>query len=239
MTRYAEARISHPNRHYETPDLVLRDDKLSLEEKEKVLRSMADEAEQLIDASAEGMARPAPSYQAEDLRRSLIELDKAKERAAATDHHPFQSVVVVTTVDRDLNHAVTKVAMDLSRISHGRISLLNILPDALDGAGLATAAPMAAGIPHVAADQAQFIDERTDLLMELRRDSGAGEDTSIEVRTGPLEETIVNYAEEIGADVIVVGSPNRSWLERLFNPSVARNVTRSATCPVLVVPGPG
>ena len=58
------------------------------------------------------------------------------------------------------------------------------------------------------------------------------------MRNAQIEESIVAYADECEADLIIVGSPNRSWLEALLDTSVARQVTRSALCPVLVVPEP-
>ena len=58
------------------------------------------------------------------------------------------------------------------------------------------------------------------------------------MRSGQIEEVIVTYADEYDADIIVVGSPNRSWLEAVFDPSVDRKVTKLARCPVLVVPQP-
>jgi len=58
------------------------------------------------------------------------------------------------------------------------------------------------------------------------------------VRIGEIEQVIVDYADDCDADVIAVGSPNRSWLEALFDSSIARRVTMFAPCPVLVVPEP-
>jgi nucleotide-binding universal stress UspA family protein len=70
----------------------------------------------------------------------------------------------------------------------------------------------------------------------LRVGNGSNVETEIEVRGGDVEKVIVDYADDCDADVIVVGSPNQSWLETLFDPSIARRVTKSAPCAVLVVP---
>jgi nucleotide-binding universal stress UspA family protein len=53
--------------------------------------------------------------------------------------------------------------------------------------------------------------------------------------TGDPVEAILGAAEQHGADVIVVGSHERSWLSRLFDRSVADGIVRSADRPVLVV----
>jgi nucleotide-binding universal stress UspA family protein len=52
---------------------------------------------------------------------------------------------------------------------------------------------------------------------------------------GAAPEHIVGLAEEEGVDLIVMGSHGRGWLGRLLMGSVAENVMRNASCPVLIV----
>jgi nucleotide-binding universal stress UspA family protein len=52
---------------------------------------------------------------------------------------------------------------------------------------------------------------------------------------GPPAEAIVRLAEERGADLIVVGTRRKGFLERLVEGSVNRDVLRRAKCDVLVV----
>ena len=63
--------------------------------------------------------------------------------------------------------------------------------------------------------------------------STAQVDKRIEI--GDVAKTICRLAEELGVDVIVVGSHGRTGLERLFLGSVSEHVVRHAPCPVLVV----
>jgi nucleotide-binding universal stress UspA family protein len=97
---------------------------------------------------------------------------------------------------------------------------------------------MGIAVPLVATDDAHIIEDRRDQLEELKTACGSNVETEIEVRSGQIEEVIVAYAGECDADLIIVGSPNRSWLEALLDTSIARRVTRLAPCPVLVVPEP-
>jgi universal stress protein A len=56
------------------------------------------------------------------------------------------------------------------------------------------------------------------------------------VRVSPdPAKAIVEYAKEVHADVIVVGTHGRSGMSRLLMGSVAEHVVRTAPCPVLVV----
>lgn len=52
---------------------------------------------------------------------------------------------------------------------------------------------------------------------------------------GDAVGTIVSVAQEIDADLIVLGTHDRSWLSRLFDPSVSSGVIHRAPCSVLVV----
>src|SRR5439155_18076193 len=57
-----------------------------------------------------------------------------------------------------------------------------------------------------------------------------------EVRVSPdAAEAIVEYAKDVHADIIVVGTHGRSGVSRLLMGSVAEHVVRTAPCPVLVV----
>ena len=58
------------------------------------------------------------------------------------------------------------------------------------------------------------------------------------VRTGLPHRTILDYAEEIEADLIVMGTHGRTGLERYLLGSVTEKVVRTADVPVLTVRAP-
>jgi len=62
---------------------------------------------------------------------------------------------------------------------------------------------------------------------------------AVEVWHGAPAPTILNRAEETGADLVVIGTSGHTGLDRLLLGSVAARVARLAPCPVLVVPGRG
>ncbi|HZU99183.1 MAG TPA: universal stress protein, partial [Planctomycetota bacterium] len=55
------------------------------------------------------------------------------------------------------------------------------------------------------------------------------------VRIGVPADEIVAFAEEKGADLIIVGTHGRTGLRRVLVGSVAESVVRRAPCPVLAV----
>jgi nucleotide-binding universal stress UspA family protein len=239
MTNYAHTRISNPSRYFETPDRILSDVKLGHSDKVKILKSMAADADQKLEATSEGMAGSNPSNNAKELQSALVHLENVKDvEGVEVKAVRFQCIVFVTTVDQHLDCEIAGVAFDMAENAGGKVCLLSVVPTAFEGAGLAAAGPMVTAVPFVVTDNTQIIEDRRDQLEELKTACGSGVETEIEVRSGQIEEVIVAYADECDADLIIVGAPNRSWLEALLNTSVARKVTRSALCPVLVVPEP-
>ncbi|MFB6143574.1 MAG: universal stress protein [Halorientalis sp.] len=55
------------------------------------------------------------------------------------------------------------------------------------------------------------------------------------VRHGDPAQTILDYADEAAADLVVMGTHGRSGVERRLIGSVAERVVRHATCPVMTV----
>ncbi len=71
---------------------------------------------------------------------------------------------------------------------------------------------------------------------EVRRIEAAGVDfAGTHLREGRTQEVIVDLAEEIGADLIIVGSRGVGMIERLLTDSVSEGVVHLASCPVLVM----
>ncbi|WP_245678260.1 universal stress protein [Chondromyces crocatus] len=54
-------------------------------------------------------------------------------------------------------------------------------------------------------------------------------------RVGPADRAIVGLAEELDADLIVIGTHPTSLLQRLLGGCTAERIARNAPCPVVVV----
>ncbi|HEU5317019.1 MAG TPA: universal stress protein, partial [Chloroflexota bacterium] len=83
----------------------------------------------------------------------------------------------------------------------------------------------------------QLREEGERLLADIAR-LGEGNDVRLSTRLerGPVVETIVRVAQEIGADAIVVGAHKQTWLGRLLGGSLAEAVLRAVSCAVIAVP---
>ena len=78
-------------------------------------------------------------------------------------------------------------------------------------------------------------------FLDFTRRQHASDGVAIEtlVREGPVAEAIVRAAEQEQIDVIVMATHGRSGLQRAVYGSVAEQVLRSSTKPVLLVRVPG
>ncbi len=124
------------------------------------------------------------------------------------------------------------VARALARSTGARLVLLHVAaPEVFSG-----------GTMHAAED----LSPEREALARLKQESAhVGPDGSVETRfvQGDAGSEIVNAAEEMGCDLIVMGSHGRSGLRRLLMGSVAEAVMRSAPCMTLIIkdvgaPGP-
>ena len=86
------------------------------------------------------------------------------------------------------------------------------------------------------------IDERNAPYLEARaaealESVGAGEGPRVipHVLTGDVAREIIRMADDVEADLIIVGTHGRRGIRRLLLGSVAEHVTRWASCPVLVM----
>jgi len=86
------------------------------------------------------------------------------------------------------------------------------------------------------------IDERNAPYLEARAaealdavEAGEGPRVIPHVLTGDVAREIVRMAEDVEADLIIVGTHGRRGIRRLLLGSVAEHVTRWASCPVLVM----
>jgi nucleotide-binding universal stress UspA family protein len=58
---------------------------------------------------------------------------------------------------------------------------------------------------------------------------------SVSIRCDDIQKGIVQYAEDIKADLVVTATTHRSFLERLFHKSVTREVVFHTTIPLMVL----
>lgn len=117
-----------------------------------------------------------------------------------------------------------KRAVSLARQSED-VHVLHVLPFLV---------PAEPGVVWATVDDAHRIQHALENLHEVVRKLGVG-NVELEVRLGDPGQVSCERAEELKAELIVVGSHGRTGLTRMLLGSVAERVVRLAHCPVLVV----
>ena len=111
-----------------------------------------------------------------------------------------------------------------------------VYPVSMPGVGVMGGLPFAIKTPAGGSDrQASYtpIDDAASTARNIAVDAGLSDAESIG-EIGDASHAIVTAANAHGADVIVIGSHDRSWFKRLLTPSVSGAVLRESDVPVLV-----
>lgn len=149
------------------------------------------------------------------------------ERSVADEPLRPTTILVPTdfsyAADRAVNHAV-----QLARRFRARIALLHVVaptgfPEIL--------------IPALRVDLPQLVTlsrERLDRLVRRFRIRPS----HLAVKTGHAAAEILEFADEAGADLIVMGARGHGALKRAVIGNTAERVVRLARCPVMIVPLP-
>jgi nucleotide-binding universal stress UspA family protein len=123
-------------------------------------------------------------------------------------------------------------ALELARRFEAAVTVMHAYPIPVYGfpdAAYITSAELAAQISSAA-------QKRLDEIIEAHKTAGV-EMTAV-LRDGVAWEEINTVAAEQKADLIVIGTHGRRGLARALLGSVAENVIRTSTLPVLVIHGP-
>jgi universal stress protein A len=122
--------------------------------------------------------------------------------------------------------AAFRLACSLARDHHGHVVVLHVVPP-----------PVAHGEIVARRQDDSFYEE---LHRSLNRMHAPDPETPVMSRLeeGDPAREILRVAEEVEADLIVMGTHGRTGLSRLLLGSAAEEVMRHATCPVLTVKSP-
>jgi nucleotide-binding universal stress UspA family protein len=140
--------------------------------------------------------------------------------------------IVVGTDGSDTAAEALRQAIDLARLTGATLSIVSAY------------APVSKrriqgeqeGVP---ADIAHEIGPREDVNLVLDAAAATARAAGVEVRTHPVQDdpadAILNVAEEIEADLIVVGNKGMTGARRYLLGSVPNNVSHHAPCSVIIV----
>jgi nucleotide-binding universal stress UspA family protein len=154
--------------------------------------------------------------------------------------------ILVPTDFSDSANAALAQAVKLASLSGGRITLLHVIfiekirddllgIDALENLTRVLNTP-ASEAPYTPTNPVEALSEAAQQrLSETLAKFAPGAKIDTAVAEGRPSTAIVEYANQHGVDLIVMGTHGRSGLGRAFLGSVTDNAIRQAECPVMVV----
>ena len=142
----------------------------------------------------------------------------------------FKHILLATDGSSSADHAAQK-AFQLARIHGGQVTAAFVI-DPYPYVGLGSMNPMGLDAYRAAAHEAAG--KAFSHLNELAEAAGIALDARL-IEESHVVQGILAAAENVAADLIVVGSHGRSGLKRMLAGSVATQVAGLSTRPVLVV----
>jgi nucleotide-binding universal stress UspA family protein len=143
---------------------------------------------------------------------------------------PVRSILVATDFSPDAEHALG-VAIDLARQFGAELQVVHGLDFPVPILN-----PYAISIPDAILTQA-----REEAARRLREATARAEAAGVKARAQltevPAAPAIARLAEELGADLVVMGTRGHTGLKHVLLGSVAERTLRLAPCSVLIVKG--
>jgi len=143
------------------------------------------------------------------------------------------NIIVVSTDLSDYSLRALPYAIGLAERFEARLKIVCVQEPTLQVSDVAWV-----GIDTRAADEATARDTKAALDKIIREQVPDGLDAEAEVLTGNPVESIVNYARDTNADLLVLCTHGRGGLSHMLMGSTAEALVRRAPCPVLTLRQP-
>ena len=144
--------------------------------------------------------------------------------------------ILLATDLSDASDAPTQMALEARKLIGGDLIVVYVIEAMMEAKNwfLPDTAAMEALRDAIAHEQ-EAVQER----LAAKMAAFGVTDSDVRVLHGRPADAIVDCADEVGADLIVIGTHGRRGVQRAVMGSVATRVARTAGRPVLVVPVPG
>jgi nucleotide-binding universal stress UspA family protein len=143
----------------------------------------------------------------------------------------FERIVVGTDGSETASYAVNK-AVELAKATGARVDLVSAFEPVAQDRQREEAGELPGDVAHAAGP-------RADVNLILDNASGAAKQEGVEAQThareGDPADAILDVAEEIRADLIVVGNRGMTGAKRFLLGSVPNKVSHHAPCSVFIV----
>ncbi|HMR85714.1 MAG TPA: universal stress protein [Niabella sp.] len=147
---------------------------------------------------------------------------------------------IIAALDlQEKTEIVLNKAAEMALKLNAELHLVHVIPPVGTYTGVNVMDPLGALEPAILPNEMELIDvhkksakEQLNKLVEQLPVKPA----AINILLGSVEEEVVNYAQETGAEMIVVGTHQRSGLSRLLSGETSVRILHEAQIPILVIP---
>lgn len=140
--------------------------------------------------------------------------------------------ILVPVDDSDISSMTTEHALNFAKAFGSRVTVMSVVAiDPFVGVDFYKVAPAVTNHIMEAETNAQAHLEK---LKQLFIDQGIDASVKI-IREEPTPTGILNIADEVNADLIIMGSHGRSGLKKFVLGSVAQKVASESSIPVLII----
>ncbi|QHI09486.1 universal stress protein [Acinetobacter haemolyticus] len=139
--------------------------------------------------------------------------------------------ILVPVDDSPISYAAVEHARSLAKLSGAKVTVLSVVAvDPFVGVDFYQVAP--AITDHFMQAEAHAKNQLQEIAQSFAEN---GVDVTTKIHHGIATDGILFVADEIGADLIVMGSRGRTGVKRLLLGSVARTVLTESHIPVLII----
>lgn len=149
----------------------------------------------------------------------------------------FSKILVALPNDGEEAANIARTGLAIAKAHEAEARILNVITPVLEPSSPAIRFAAAdTPIMSVAQVSEPTIQSRKAMIDDILKQYSPEMKADQTVRAGHPAMEIVSESESWGADLIVLGSRDRNWLERVLDPSVSREVVKKASCAVLILP---
>ncbi|MGC4231887.1 MAG: universal stress protein [Niabella sp.] len=147
---------------------------------------------------------------------------------------------IIAALDlQEKTEIVLNKAAEMAHKLNAELHLVHVIPPIGTYTGVNVMDPLGALEPAILPNEMELIDahkksaeEQLNKLVEQL----PVKPVAINILLGSVEEEVVNYAQETDAEMIVVGTHQRSGLSRLLSGETSVRILHEAQIPILVIP---
>ena len=138
----------------------------------------------------------------------------------------YQNIILAIELDDRCDDEPVKKAMDLAKEFDAKLTMVHAI-EHMSSYGAAYGVAAGADIEEM------LLENASNSMKKLGQDAGVNNSDQV-IKVGPARTIILEEADKLGADLIVMGSHGRHGI-RLLLGSTANAVLHGATCDVLAV----